>query len=306
MSFGTVINFCSNDYPFLRHCIDAVKPVCEQIVIPVCDHFFDGKKEDRDVLERIYAENLDVEFVEFPFDKDKSFYGSHSSVHWHNLARMIGQFFLKKEIQYILFLDCDEIVESARFAEWQRTFPYWEYEALLLGCYWYFRESFLQAKTWEDTPLLVKREFIDGPLLMNPWERGGIYEHLQGSKQRKVLGLDAKPLFHHYSWVRTKEQMIRKVTAWSHHRERDWKAQVEEEFSHPFNGIDFVHGYEFIEVSPHVSIDLSKRPKGTDEYDFSRVRKLTHQQVMQIDICSHFQIPTKGLSLGRQEIERNF
>ncbi|MGC2594831.1 MAG: hypothetical protein WA347_00945, partial [Rhabdochlamydiaceae bacterium] len=59
-SLGTIINFCSNDYPFLRHCIDGVKQVSAQIIIPVCDHFFDGKEEDRETLDQIYAENRDV------------------------------------------------------------------------------------------------------------------------------------------------------------------------------------------------------------------------------------------------------
>src|SRR5690348_5643789 len=148
---GTIINFCSNDYPFLRHCIDAIKPVSAQVIIPVCDHFFDGKEEDRETLHRIYAENPDVHFIEFPFDKEKSLYGSHSSVYWHNLARMIGRFFLKEEIRYAFFLDCDEIADTASFAQWLATFPYEKYEAIRFYNYWYFRESHLQAKTWENS-----------------------------------------------------------------------------------------------------------------------------------------------------------
>src|SRR5690349_19798755 len=127
---GTVINFCSNDYPFLSHCIDSIKSISAQVIIPVCDHFFDGKQEDREILNRIYAENSDVQFVEFPFDVNKSLYGSHSSVYWHNLARMIGQFFLKEEICYVFFLDCDEIAETARLSQWLEAFPYQDYEAI--------------------------------------------------------------------------------------------------------------------------------------------------------------------------------
>ena len=41
--FATIINFCSNDYSYLRHCIDGVKPFSSQVIVPVCDHFFDGK-----------------------------------------------------------------------------------------------------------------------------------------------------------------------------------------------------------------------------------------------------------------------
>ncbi len=344
---ATVINFCSNDYPFLRDCIEAVKPFSTQILIPVCDHFFDGVKEDREILNRIYAENPDVQFIEFPFDEKKSLYGSHSSLSWHNLARMIGRFFLKNEIEYVLFLDCDEIVDSERFAEWMNTFPYGDFDALHLANYWYFRECHLQAKSWEHTPLLVKKELLDGALIMNACERAGMYDLIAGNKANGALGLDGNPMVHHYSWVRTKEQLLRKVVSWSHCRDRDWVSLVEEEFSRPFNGTDFVHGYEFIEVPPFKMIDLLKKPEafnlktavrdgkvmqdfepesvplggdiphvvkappnGTDsgskdcvnlpsltavfrfkDCDFSHVRKLTHEEVIKIDVSLTYQIP---------------
>ena len=53
------------------------------------------------------------------------------------------------------------------------------------------------------------------------------------------------PMLHHYSWVRTKEQMLKKVRTWWHNKDRNWEKSVEEEFSRPFSGKDFVHGYEY-------------------------------------------------------------
>ncbi len=288
---GTIINFCSNDYPFLRHCIDSVKSVSAQVVVPVCDHFFDGKEENRDTLNRIYAENPDVQFIEFPFNKDKSLYGAHSSVYWHNLGRMIGRFFLKEEIFYAFFLDCDEIADTLRFSEWLKTFPYQDYVAIRFYNYWYFRESRLQAKSWEDSPLLVKKEILDGSILMVERERIGIYDGVFGNKTRRIPGIDGKPMFHHYSWVRTKEQLMRKVVSWGHNWQRDWSAQIEEEFSHDFNGTDFVHGYEFIEVSPYILLDILKKPKAFSDCDFAHVRKLSHEDVVKIDVSLTYQIP---------------
>jgi hypothetical protein len=288
---ATIINFCTNDYPFLRHCIDSVKPFSDQIFIPVCDHFFDAVKEDRMTLDRIYAESSDVQFFEFPFDEKKSLYGSHSSIFWHNLARMIGRFFLNEKIKYVLFLDCDEIVDSKKFVEWMHLFPYHEYDAMNICNYWYFRESHLQAKSWEHTPLLVKKDLLDGNRLMNPWERGGIYALISGNKASEVLGLDAAPMIHHYSWVKTKEQSLRKVLSWGHRRDRDWISLVEEEFSRPFRGTDFVHGYEFVHVPPFKVIDLLKKPEASTDIDFSHVRHLTHEEVIKIDVSLTYQIP---------------
>ena len=98
-------------------------------------------------------------------------------------------------------------------------------------------------------------------------------------------------MFHHYSWVRTKEQLLRKVASWGHNWERNWTEEVEKEFSRPFNGVDFVHGYEFVEVAPHVCFDLMKRPCLNSVTPLTHVRKLSHKDVMKIDMASHFQIP---------------
>ena len=56
---------------------------------------------------------------------------------------------------------------------------------------------------------------------------------------------DNEPLIHHYSWVRTKEEMLKKVLNWGHKNDKNWSDLIEEEFSRPFNGTDFVHGYNY-------------------------------------------------------------
>lgn len=285
MSISTVINFCSSDYPFLRPCIESVRPFSSQILVPICDHFFDGKKEMRETLNAIYSENLDVQFLEFPFDKSKKIYGAS---YWHNFARLIASYFVVAD--YVLFIDTDEIADTSGVSKWLNTFPYQDYAMLRLLNYWYFRQSTIRATNWEDTPLLVNKNVLNGQLLMNERERAGMYDCNTNKKIRRVAGLDDKPLFHHYSWVRTKEQMVRKTTSWGHNKDRDWAYLIEEEFSRPFNGTDFVHGYEFEEVEPFVNIDLDQKPKLCSSY-FSHVRKLSFQQTNKIDISLTYQIP---------------
>ncbi len=287
-SIATIINFCSNDYPFLRPCIEAAKLFSKQIIIPVCDHFFDGLAEDRGRLDQIYSEHPDVEFVEFPF---QGLYTSHSSVCWHNLARLIGRFHLKQEIEYVLFLDSDEIVDTHRFCQWLESFSFTEYNALRFYTYWYFRESNLQAKTWEQTSLMMKKDQLTGSLIMNDMERAGMYEEVSGKKIGHITGHDQLPMFHHYSWVRTKEQLLRKVRSWSHNWQGDWVTLVETEFSHPFTGKDFVHGYEFNTVNPYIDIDLLKQPQMHSEMNLSHVRKLSPIEMMKIDLSLTYQIP---------------
>jgi len=62
--------------------------------------------------------------------------------------------------------------------------------------------------------------------------------------------------FHHYSWARTKEQMLTKVKNWGHRKQRNWQELVENEFSHEFNGKDFIHGYNYSRVPNLFDIKL--------------------------------------------------
>jgi hypothetical protein len=52
-------------------------------------------------------------------------------------------------------------------------------------------------------------------------------------------------MFHHFSWVRTKEEMLTKVRSWAHRNDCNWTDLVEQEFTHEFTGRDFVHGYSY-------------------------------------------------------------
>jgi len=62
-------------------------------------------------------------------------------------------------------------------------------------------------------------------------------------------------MIHHYSWVRTKEEMLKKVSNWGHARDKgDWKELVEMEYSRPFNGQDFLHNYQYIIVDNKFNI----------------------------------------------------
>ena len=49
----------------------------------------------------------------------------------------------------------------------------------------------------------------------------------------------------HFSWVRTKDQMLTKVKSWGHNKDKNWIDLVNEEFSRDFNGTDFVHAYSY-------------------------------------------------------------
>ena len=254
-SIASIISFCTNDARFLRACIDGVKSYSDQILISVSDHFFNGELENLGLLEQLYKKFPECTFIEFAFDP-KELYGSAALSrenpdwvhHWHNSARLVAYYFVKEGTDALFFLDVDEIVESERFQAWLNSKPL--LNAARFSSYYYFREARFRAKSWPDAPLLVRKRELDPDWLLDSDERMGLFLNISGNKESSIHGLDGKPMVHHYSWVRTKEEMVKKVASWGHHWERNWKNRIEEEFSRPFNGRDFVREYSYEEAIP--------------------------------------------------------
>lgn len=256
---ATLINFSTNEENFLAPCIEEAKKFSAQILVSCADHFFDGTIEDLLKLQAAYRQHSEVQFIEFAYDPARNFYGKHPSNFWHNWGRLIGCYFLKPEIEYLLFLDVDEIVDAVSFLQWIEGVNLKNFSALRLACYWYFREPIYQALTWEDTPLWVQRKNLAYETLMHASERAGTFSQISGEKRRFVKGMDGFPMVHHYSWVRTKEQMLRKVQSWGHRHERDWLELVEKEFANEFSGKDFVHGYDFLVTKARFAFGAEKK-----------------------------------------------
>jgi hypothetical protein len=115
-----------------------------------------------------------------------------------------------------------------------------------------------RAKTLEDSPILARKSKLSHSLILHKDERDAIYNLVKGIKKRMIVDISNNPMVHHYSWVRTKKEMLKKVNSWGHKNDRDWNSLVEEEFSKEFQGKDFIHGYSFEKVKPFVSIDMAE------------------------------------------------
>lgn len=257
---AAIINFCTNESRFLRACIEQTRLFAKQIIIPVCDHFFDGTCEDLEALDRIYRSFPDCTFVQYPFIPEKiptRVFKSVSPAHfWHSLSRLIGVNYLDPSIETILFLDADEVPDGRKFSEWIENSDYQQHIVLKMANFWYFREPRFQAVHHEDSVVLAQRRALTAFLLLHERERDALYDLLPGPKRRGVTAPDGEPMFHHFSWVRTQEEMLKKVQAWGHKGDRNWVDQVNQEFLTPFQGIDFIHGYQYKTVSPPFDIRL--------------------------------------------------
>jgi hypothetical protein len=235
---AVVICYCSNDYKFIEKCIDQALLVSNNIVVPVSDHFFGGEPEDIDSIKILASKYPQINFSLFEWHQGKS------PRYWHNMSRILGNSLISDKHEWVLFLDADEILEPELFNQFVNSDNFESYDTYKLGCYWYFRDPIYQSKSFEASPVLVRKRLIN----INPedphCEREQMFEYLNVPKQFLVLQ-DGKPLVHHFSWVRTKGEMLNKVKNWGHKNDINWESLVEEEFSREFNGKDFIHDYSY-------------------------------------------------------------
>lgn len=278
-NLASVINFCTYDLRFLHKCIQGVRPFSSQIVIAVCDHLFNGEKEDPTLLQQIYETYPDVDFVEFAYSEDEV-YGTPSklvpnspgwSTHWHNSARLIATYFLRPDIETVLFLDVDEIFSS--------PIPEIDLDVVRFATYWYFRTSNNCATVYPNGPLLIRRGLLNTEILLNEDERMGMYELVDGSKAQNYL-VGKRPIVHHYSWVRPNQEIKKKISAWGHHWERDWKKLLEQES-------DFVRRYSYEKVKSYwdpLKEEICLQPKGKRD-----IPKVTPKEIFRMEIIQIIQ-----------------
>jgi hypothetical protein len=236
MKIATIINYCTSDYRFIKTCIDSVLPFSNQVIIPIADHTFDGQPENNELVNKSVSENPSANFYYYEWIP------GNSPRYWHNMSRLVGINQLNEDTEWVLFLDSDEIVETELFSKFIKTEL--TMDSYKIANYWYFREPIYRAKAIEDSAVLVRKELIN----IDPYNPYIEREQLCNNNNQRNTLQDNLPMIHHYSWVRTKEQMLKKVKNWGHAGDRnDWVDKVEEEFSREFNGTDFVphHHYEY-------------------------------------------------------------
>jgi hypothetical protein len=253
MKFVSIINYCTNDYMFLKPCVDAVRPFSSEIIVPYCDHFLDGTPENRELLNKSIAENPGVTFIEFDYNP------SQSSRWHHNACRKIGFDVAPKDTDYFMLLDVDEIIEPDNFIAWWKTQEKNPKDSYRLACYWYFRDFKYRSKNWEEAIALVKGGLLTtcDDLTFSNEERKALFWSTLECRRMDKCKLNGLPFSHHYSWVRSKEGMLKKVRSWGHNKDKDWVTLVEKEFEQPFRGKDVIFGdREYDMVEPLINVKI--------------------------------------------------
>lgn len=241
---SVIVNYCTNDERFIRISLSNLLKISDDIIVPISDHFYDGTPENFKSINNLIKEYPTVTFCIYKWDNTKY------PRYWHNYSRLIGTQYTKYD--WILYLDSDEIIEPDKFNQFLNN-GIEDYDMYKLACYWYFREPTYQSVEWDATPILVRKRHVHIDLYDKFGERDQMYKPNE-IKCKSMVTLNNKPFIHHFSWVRSKEAMLRKVQTWGHLNDKDWVSCVNEEFSRPFNGTDFVHGFKYITVKNKFNI----------------------------------------------------
>ena len=235
----TILQYSTLDYRFLNINLKRLSTFSNEIIIPICDHFFNGEKENQELLDK----SLDIIKL-YPNTKTHIFAWDgekENTNYYHHLSRKIGTDLSTNK--WLLFLDGDEIVDE-KFWDWFYSVQHLD-QTFWLTCYWYFREPIYRATKTEGAGLVIRKKYCNWDL--NHYQERQQFFGLSNFKcgDKELIGYENKPVIHHFSWVRTKDEMLQKVNSWGHRFDRDWGKLVEEEFTRPFNGTDFVHGYNY-------------------------------------------------------------
>ncbi len=294
------LTYCTNDHRFLKKCIQETQVFCKNITILTCDHFFNGEPEDRSLLNQAYHDFADCRFIEYKYLKDRLYspYINRSPKDndwfdfWYATTRYIPFFYSFPKTEYILFLDSDEIIEGAHFKNWLDTDQYKKYDAMRWLQYYYFREARYRAKKYQIGGLMAQKSSLTPSLLMNGDDRCGIFHSIQGNKTEGMAGIHNQPMIHHYSWVKTKNECLKKIESWSHHWEKDWKSLIEKEFSHEFTHLDFIDDREYETIDPPYFDPFSEKvdPKPISSTNFNNVLYIDDQVIRKKELSYEFGI----------------
>lgn len=194
-------------------------------------HLFKGQKEDEAIIQ-----STTLPFIGNDLYKQRKIIWNegHSAWYWEGLGRYIAtQEMVGKDCHYILYIDADEIIEPQRATQFINSNIITNYTAIKLGVYTYSIDVHCRLRVKAYSTILSKYSFANSL----PFKEDGRLQYFNNSDRvsRWTAKLSINPRFyiykgipfiHHYTGVRTPDQMVKKVTSWGHSDEKDWIAEL--------------------------------------------------------------------------------
>lgn len=263
MEASVIINYCSNEKYFIDAMLTECLKFSTDVVVSYGSHLYDGTPEDTDHINSLVIKYPSVRFVCYTVDKAENLYLKKGVVHrptayWHNLARWTGAQALQQK-EWVFILDSDEIPEGDKVRQWLNQVVLDKRYCYKLMNYWYFKYPTNQAITYEDSILLIHYEFLTENNIFGDWERDHLISASGCRLMRHLLGLDSTPMFHHFSFVRSKSGLQHKLKHWAHNSDAFKNVNVDQMIEYIYHNDevnDIVHNYKYNKVLNKFNIVL--------------------------------------------------
>jgi hypothetical protein len=257
---GFVVNYCSNEKPFIEPLLHECSKVSTSIIVSYGSHLYDGRSEVAPTeLKALFPH---VKFVEYAVDctadlKQMPGVTQRPTAYWHNLARWTGIQALPPSVEWVFLLDADEIPDGDALLRWLTTTLISKKEVYKFASYWYFKTPTNQAETLEESMTLVSRSALTIATVFHDIEREWLFCGARLRQRRMVHAIN--PIVHHYSWARSRTGLATKLRTWAHRDDRYKGVNIEDILNEIFKdeGVnDIVHGYTYKTVPNQFGIRL--------------------------------------------------
>ena len=260
---SVVINYCSNEKPFLDPLLKECRKFSNDIVVSYGSHLYDGTPEDHEYMDSCVTLYTDVKFVKYNVDVKMEISNMkgirfRKNAYWHNLARYTGVQALEKK-DWVFIIDADEIPDGDAVKEWLKSVKLENDKCYKIATYWYFKSPTYQAQQLEDSILLIHYRYLTEDNIFADWERDSLIQLSGCQLVRTVKGVDDNILWSHFSWVRPREALLHKIKNWGHASDifKNVNAeQIVEYIYHSDSVNDIVHGYRYNVVPNRYNLSI--------------------------------------------------
>lgn len=264
MTLAILVTYCSNERLFADELLTACLAASDLVCVAVGRKLFNGQDEDVAHIQDLALRYSGAHFVWFDVPEELL----RTPIILHNKARLTARDAARRvlhlrgetlENAWVILMDGDEVPceGGESLATWWKTERHVlkSQNVYKLANQWFFLHRRLLSEGTEDSVVLVSGSFLTDENLSHPRERDGVCMAVchggAGVCVHDVRGIDGRPMFDHFSWVRSsRRHLVAKVTNWGHHGERDWVALVNHAYDEMEAGrfpvVDFVHGRKLI------------------------------------------------------------
>lgn len=261
-SVSVVISYCSKEKYFLRTILSECSKFSDDIVVSFGTHLYNGVHEDITEIQKVAPQFPNVRFVQYEVSQanfDGMGVQHRPQAYWHNMARWTGITNLKTH-SWVLLLDCDEIPEGDKFKIWWQRIQHTRIldvnNTFKIANYWYFKDPTNRSQTLEDSVLLIHSKYLSKHNIFGDYERDYLIKQSNTRLLRQTKGDLGEVMFHHYSWVRSRQGLEHKIKNWGHANEYSNPDQVIETIFKDDNVNDVIHHYTYDKVPNIFSLVL--------------------------------------------------